>query len=121
MKIESIAGNFSVCIVFDYDNIDLLDKYTFIGKTDEENSLVCLSETVPANVIERDDGLKGMRIQGELDFSLIGILAQIATALAKNKISIFVVSTFNTDYIFVKEADFTKALLVQASEGYELI
>ena len=120
MKIESITGNFSVCKVSDYDNVDFLAKYIFIAKTDEENSLVCLSETVPENVIERNDGWKAMRIQGELDFSLIGILAQIATALAKNKISIFVVSTFNTDYIFVKEADFTKAQVILSGEGYEI-
>ena len=50
-----------------------------------------------------DDGWKMMRIQGVLDFSLIGILSKISAVLADNKIGIFAVSTFNTDYILVKE------------------
>lgn len=55
-----------------------------------------------------------------LDFSLIGILSGISTILADNKIGIFAVSTYNTDYILVKEENFIKALEVLAKEGYEI-
>ena len=70
----------------------------FIGKTDEEKSLVCITSEVPENTIQRDDGWKAFCIHGVWDFSLIGILAKIATILADNGISIFAVSTYNTDY-----------------------
>ncbi len=58
------------------------------------------------------------RIQGVLDFSLIGILSRLSGILAEHKIGIFAVSTYNTDYILVKEENFERALEVLASEGY---
>ena len=57
-----------------------------------------------------DDGWKAFRIQGVLDFSLIGILVKIATVLADNGISIFAVSTYNTDYVLIKKENYQKAL-----------
>ena len=71
--------------------------------------------------IERDDGWKGFRIQGPLDFSLIGILSKISGILADHKIGIFTVSTYNTDYILVKEENFEHALEVLSSEGYTVV
>ena len=103
MEIEKLGCIFSVCKVKDYSLVNLEDEYCFTGKTDEENSLVCKSESVPDNVIEREDGWRAFRIQGILDFSLIGILSKITTILAEYKIGVFAISTFNTDYIFVKE------------------
>ena len=96
-------------------------EYCFTGKTDEECSLVCITEDVPANVVLRDDGWKGFCIQGILDFSLIGILSKIAVILADNGISIFTVSTYNTDYVFIKNENYQKALEVLARSGYEVV
>ncbi len=76
---------------------------------------------VPSNVIKRDDGWRAFRIQGVLDFSLIGILAKIASVLADNGISIFAVSTYNTDYVMVKKENFQDALEVLAAAGYEIV
>ena len=121
MELKRVECNFSVCKVKDYTEVDLTAEYCFIGKTDEELSLVCITECVPSNVTHREDGWKGFRIQGVLDFSLIGILAKISTILAENKIGIFVVSTFNTDYVLVKEADFEKAMTVLAQAGYVVV
>ncbi len=90
----------------------------FIGKTDEELSLVCKTEDTPSETIERDDGWRGFRIQGVLDFSLIGVLSKLSGILAEHKIGIFAVSTYNTDYILVKEEYFEQALSVLHSEGY---
>ena len=96
-------------------------EYCFTGKTDEEKSLVCITDKVPKNVIRRDDGWKAIRIQGVLDFSLIGILAKIAGILAENDISIFAVSTYNTDYILLKEEKYQKALKVLGDSGYKIV
>ena len=121
MEIKKIDHNFSVCQVEDYSLVNLNSEYSFIGKTDEEKSLVCITDEVPANVIQRDDGWKAFRIQGVLDFSLIGILAKIAAALADNGISIFAVSTYKTDYVLMKKENYQKALDVLKALGYMII
>ncbi len=89
-----------------------------VGKMDEEVSLVCRTEDTPAKTVERDDGWGGFRIQGVLDFSLIGILSKLSGILAKHELGIFAISTYNTDYILVKEENFARALSVLAVEGY---
>ncbi|MBO7708837.1 MAG: AAA family ATPase [Lachnospiraceae bacterium] len=116
--LEPLDPRFSVCKVPDYAGIDLMQPFCFTGKTDEENSLVCPEEAVPEETTDRDDGWRGFRITGQLDFSLIGILAGISGILACNGIGIFAVSTFNTDYIFTKEENFDKALAVLKRAGY---
>ena len=121
MEIKKIDHNFSVCQVEDYSLVNLNSEYSFIGKTDEEKSLVCITDEVPANVIQQDDGWKAFRIQGVLNFSLIGILAKIAEALADNGISIFAVSTYNTDYVLMKKENYQKALDVLKALGYMII
>ncbi len=120
MELKIIEHPLSVCKVADISDIDLNAAFYFIGKTDEELSLVCKTEDIPSKTIKRDDGWRGFRIQGVLDFSLIGILSELSGILAKQKIGIFAVSTYNTDYILVKEANFHQALEALASEGYTL-
>ena len=85
---KKIHQEFSVCQVEDYSFVNLDSEYSFIGKTDEEKSLVCLTSEVPPNVIRRDDGWKALRIQGVLEFLLIGILSKIAAILADHNIPI---------------------------------
>lgn len=100
---------------------DLSAEFCFTGKTDEEYSLVCATGDVPANVIRRDDGWKGFRIQGILDFSLVGILSKIAALLAENSIPIFTISPYNTDYVLTKAAHYKKALEVLKQAGYAIV
>ncbi len=121
MELKKLDYDFSVCKVADYSKVDLSQEFCFTGRTDEELSLVCITENVPQNTTEREDGWKGFRIQGVLDFSLIGILAKISGILADNKIGIFVVSTYNTDYVLVKEDNFDRAMEILAQEGYTVI
>jgi len=120
MKIKALPYELTVCKVADVNAIGLGEDFYFIGRTDEEISLVCKTSCVPAVTTARDDGWKGFRIEGVLDFSLIGILSKISTVLAENKIGIFAVSTYNTDYILVKEENFERALEVLAEQGYEI-
>ena len=121
MEIKALTDLFSVCKVEGATQIDLSKDFCFIAKTDEEISLVCPTKNVPAVTSARDDGWRGFRIQGTLDFSLIGILAKISAILAEQRIGIFAISTYNTDYIFVKEENFAKALKSLAEHGYKLI
>ena len=121
MEIKKINHDFSVCKVEDYSLVNLNAEYCFIGKTDEEKSLVCITGDVPANVTQRDDGWKGFRIQGILDFSLIGILSKIAEILAQNSISIFAISTYNTDYVLIKKENYQKGLNILKHSGYKIV
>ena len=118
ITLEPLDVKLSVCKVVDYSQIDICKLFCFTGSTDEEFSLVCPTEMVPANTTERDDGWRAFRIVGVLDFSLIGILAGISSVLAENKIGLFAVSTFNTDYILTKEEHFERALDVLRNAGY---
>ena len=120
MKLKKLPYRLTVCKVEDISAIDLSAAFFFIGRTDEEISLVCRTEDVPEKTVEREDGWRGFRIEGVLDFSLVGILSKLSTILAENGIGIFAVSTFNTDYILVKEEHFNRAMDVLAAEGYEV-
>lgn len=120
MKIKAIKNDFTVCKVADYSFVNLDSEYVFIGKTDEERSLVCITGEVPPNTTERTDGWRAFRIEGVLDFSLIGILSKICGILADNKIGVFVVSTYNTDYVLTKKEQFGNALQVLQNAGYEV-
>ena len=119
MKLNALPDAFTVCKLADASVIDLNQDFYYLSRTDEELSLVCRTEHVPANTTDRDDGWRGFRIEGVLDFSLIGILSKLSAILAENGIGIFAVSTFNTDYILVKEENFERALRALAEEGYE--
>ena len=121
MRLKKLPDTFTVCKVVKVTDIDMESDIYFIGKTDEELSLVCRMEDVPENTVERDDGWRGFRIEGVLDFSLIGILSKLSMILADNGIGIFAVSTFNTDYILVKAENFEKALTVLSEKGYIIL
>ena len=120
MELKIINQDFSVCKLEDLSKVDYSDEFCFIGKTDEELSLVCNTNLVPINAVECDNGWKAFRIQGVLDFSLIGILSKISTLLAENQIGIFAVSTYNTDYILTKKENFKKAIEILEQNGYEV-
>ena len=120
ITIEPLDVNLSVCKVEDYSQVDICKPFCFTGSTDEEFSLVCPTDMVPGNTTDRDDGWCAFRIVGVLDFSLVGILAGISEILAENKIGLFAVSTYNTDYILTKAENFERALEVLKSACYTI-
>ena len=110
MELKKLGYDLTVCKIEALTDMYMTTDFFFIGKTDEELSLVCRTADVPAEAIEREDGWKGFRIEGVLDFSLVGVLSRLSGILADNGIGIFAVSTFNTDYVLVKAENFEKAL-----------
>ena len=89
MDLKRIEGQLTVCKLKATADIDLNHDFYFIGRTDEEISLVCKTKDTPDETLVRDDGWRAFRIQGTLDFSQIGILSKISSILAENKIGIF--------------------------------
>ena len=118
MKLKVLGQRLAVCKVASIEDVDLSGDLVFVGKTDEEISLVCEASAVPSSATDCEDGWRAFRIEGVLDFSLIGILAKISNILADAGIGIFVVSTNNTDYILVKEESLEQALEVLQAAGY---
>lgn len=99
--------------VFQVDNlqeVNLSINPLNISITTDEISVVAPTSQVPTETVNREDGWQMFKIEGVLDFSLIGILAKISGVLAKENISIFALSTFNTDYILVKADKVHKAV-----------
>ena len=121
MVIKKIPDDFTVCKLKSVSGINFDLEFVFVGKTDEEISLVCPTSAVPDDTIEREDGWKAFRIEGVLDFSLVGILSRISSVLAQSGIGLFAVSTFNTDYILTKKENYEKALSLLSESGYTVV
>ncbi len=121
MKLKVIEQEFVICKVETLDEINVHDEYCFISKTDEEISLVCTTRYTPTRLLDIQKGYRGFRIEGTLDFNLIGIIAKITALLSLNEISVFTISTFNTDYFFVKNAKLGKTLDILKANNYEMI
>ncbi|SDJ66709.1 hypothetical protein SAMN04487841_0463 [Streptococcus gallolyticus] len=121
LTIKPITEEFAVCQVEDYSQVNLENPFVFTGATDGEKSLVCPIALVPENALSVDKTWSAFRIEGILDFSLIGILSKISSLLAENNIGIFAISTYNTDYILTKTADFQSALRVLEEAGYQIL
>lgn len=121
MELKKLPYSFTICKLTDASDINFESEFCFFSRTDQEISLVCKTKDTPKNIIKREDGWRGFRIEGILDFSLIGILSKISTILAENKIGIFVVSTYNTDYVFVKDNSYEKAMNILSDVGYTIV
>lgn len=121
MELEVLDMDLTVCTLASVGDFDPAVDFFFMGKTDKEISLVCRREDVPEHTTRREDGWRGFRIRGVLDFSLIGILARISGILSEGGISIFALSTYLTDYILVREKDFERALALLSEHGYRIL
>jgi hypothetical protein len=81
-----------------------------LTKTSEEISLIVPMDLQVPSPMKSELDWVSFQVEGVLDFSLVGIIARLTTILATNGISVFVVSTFDTDYILIKEHQATKAI-----------
>lgn len=121
MELQFLPHTFSVCKISDVAQVDFSREFVFLSKTDEELSLVCETQFVPSGSLSREDGWRAFRVVGMLDFSLVGILSELAGCLAREGISIFAVSTFNTDYLLIKADVLPRAIAALSAEGYAIL
>jgi hypothetical protein len=94
-------------------------RFIAITRTPEELSIVCPAAQVPGNV-PCQRGWRCFKVEGRLDFALTGILASLATPLAAAEISIFALSTYDTDYLMVREVDSQRAVAVLSEAGHRI-
>ena len=107
-----LEDKYTVYQVADYEDIPseiFESSFCSVTKTDEEVSIVTNCSSRFDN-IKSSDGWRGFRVKGILDFSLVGIINEITGPLKENKIPVFVISTFNTDYVFVKDGSLQDAI-----------
>lgn len=120
LTLKLIKDTYGVCRLDKNESIPnwaAYGEFFSITKTEDELSIVCLQEAIPDGVkCEKDWRI--LKVEGPLDFSLIGILSKISTLMADNKISIFAVSTYDTDYILVKENDLNDAVDALLKNNY---
>ncbi|MDK2951295.1 MAG: uncharacterized protein PWQ77_960 [Kosmotogales bacterium] len=123
MKLKILDGFYSVCKLSFNSPVPIWaseGKFYSITKTDEELSIVCESLYIPEGV-EKEDNWKIIEIVGPLDFSQIGIIHKISSVFKDVGMSIFVISTFNTDYLMFK-ANFEKIIVeVLKKNKYEFV
>lgn len=120
---KALKEKYGVCRL---DNTALIpdwsrnNEFLSITKTSDELSIVCPQDNIP-NDIKCEKNWRILKVEGPLDFSLIGILASISTTLAQKGISIFAISTYDTDYILVKEKDFDSTVNALSYKGHKII
>ncbi|ADL53518.1 ACT domain-containing protein [Clostridium cellulovorans] len=123
LTMKLLKEKYGVCRL---DKTELIPKWAqscqffSITRTSDELSIVCSEDNIPSDIkCEKD--WRALKVEGPLDFSLVGILASISTILAQKGISIFVISTYDTDYILVKNKDIDNAISSLSDEKYEII
>jgi uncharacterized protein len=90
-----------------------------VTRTRDELSIVCRADAVPRGV-RRESGWRCLKVRGPLDFALAGVLAALAAPLAAAGIPVFVVSTFDTDYLMVKEENLARAAATLRAAGHRI-
>jgi len=115
-----LAGTFAICRL---DKNSPVPEWAFVGdfysmtRTFDELSIVCPQVNVPVGMT-CDKGWRCLKVEGVLGLSLTGVIASLATTLADASISLFGVSTYDTDYLLVREKDLKRAVLVLSQAGH---
>jgi hypothetical protein len=90
-----------------------------VTRTPRELSLVCEQASLPAEV-EAETGWRCLMVEGPLAFSQVGILSSLTAPLAAARVSVFAISTYDTDFLLVKEASLEQALSSLRGEGFRI-
>lgn len=93
------------------------DGFVSITRTARELSIVCAEARVPDDV-KAERGWRVFKLEGPFDFALVGVLKQVLDPLAEAKVGVFAVSTYDTDYVLVKAAQFEQAVAALTRHGH---
>ena len=118
MELQRIPFEFSICKINHIEQADFTQEFVFLSKTSDELSLVCRTSCVPPNTVAIEPGWKALKVSGILEFEMVGVIAKISNILAKAYISIFVISTFNTDYVLIKDENYENAIEALKCNAY---
>ena len=91
---------------------------TSVTRTADELSIVCDEASVPPDARAAVRGWRALKVAGPLDFALTGVLASLAVPLADARVSIFALSTYETDVVLVRAADLSRACAALTQAGH---
>lgn len=120
MKLQLLKDEFAVCQLTELREAPDRSDFWSLTVTKDEYSLVCKVSELPVDAAAVEAGWRAMKIVGILDFSMVGVIAAIAQLLCEAEVSIFVVSTYNTDYVLVKERSLQEAIKTLRAANYEI-
>ena len=123
LTLTTLEGNYAIhCFAPDAVVPDTIQESRFysVSRSDEELTIVCEAH-IDMHAPRSETDWRVMKILGPLDFSLTGVLAAVAEQLAREKISIFAISTFATDYILVREEKLTEARRALKEAGHQFL
>ncbi|CDM69866.1 Hypothetical protein CM240_2749 [Clostridium bornimense] len=123
LNMKLLDGKYGVCRLSTDEAVPswaFKGEFFSITKTEDELSIVCLEENI-SEKIKCERNWRILKVEGPLDFSLVGILSKISGLMAKNDISIFAISTYETDYILIKDENIKKAIEVLNEDYYNVI
>ena len=119
MKLRSLPHHLSVA---KYPIVpEALSGFYTLSVTGGEISLVAETERLPQGYTHREESWRALVIEGPLDFSLVGVLSGISSVIAERGIPLFAISTYDTDYVLVKEGDYDAACAALKQKGYIII
>ncbi|MFI3251604.1 MAG: ACT domain-containing protein [bacterium] len=121
MNFEVLEPEFVICKIESFEEVSIHDEFCFITKTDEEISLICTTRYTPQRTIAIQKNYRGIRLKGPLEFNTVGTIAKLISLLSLNDISVLSVSTYNSEYIFLKNSRLGKAVDILIANNYELI
>lgn len=121
LRLAVLPGRFGICRLDSDSPVPALrGSFSSLTVTEEEVSLVCEEDRIPAYCRESVTGYRVLRVHGPLDLSLVGILASLSRTLADSGISVFCISTFRTDYLLVRCTDLTQAVEALRAAGHRV-
>lgn len=122
MILQELNQVFSICkLEGTLDTAMLQNKFCFISTTDNEISLICPTQFIPTNVIAVENGWSCFRIAEDAAFEKYGMIAFLTDIIAAEKTGVLVVATFDTDYLFVKNAKIEKVKKALIENGCSFI
>jgi hypothetical protein len=122
VELRVLEGRYAVCRLAPDDPVPaglLEGRFGSVTRTGAELSIVCAESRAPRGP-RRETGFRCLEVVGPLDFSLTGILSSLTSPLAAAGVAIFVLSTFDTDYVFVRESQLAAAIRALTGAGHRI-
>jgi len=122
MNLKLLCPEFSVCKFSPESKIPLWaleSEYLFLSRTSDELSVFCPTIIIPSGV-QSDGGWRCFRVDGDLEFEQIGVVSTVSTPLANAGISLFLVSTHDRDYVFIRQEKITKAIEIYKDQNFQI-
>ena len=123
LRLSLLIGRMSVCRLDPTAEIPdwaITGGFFSVTRTTDELSVVCPEEAVPEDV-RGERGWRVLKLEGPFEFSEVGVLASLTAPLAEASISLFALSTYDTDYVLVKEEQLESAVAALRGRGHEVL